>query len=226
MRVVGPSSEEEMVLAFLQAEVYSPRFREFARAALGDMSLVYNPRLDDAVQNTRRRQALQDYRGFGRNEALFRGFPEHAATWERMSLTREDLGGLRYANAPEWVLLSRGSRLVSDGAKHVGQGAVPSSAEIVAIATAVGWPAKELDTPTWRNKVREASDSIATVQRDLGTGRTYAPVIIFAESRDAQHIVAEGHTRATAYFLHLGTEGSDALEAIVGYAPLGAWIYR
>ena|SRR5438067_1888129 len=157
MRVVGPSNEDEMVLAFLRAEVHSPRFRQAARLAIGDLKLVDNPRLDDSHQNARRRTALQRYRGFGRNDFLFRGFPDGAAKWERVRLKREDLGGLLYAKAGEWVLLSRGSRLVSDGAAHVGVDAVPAFPEIAASAVAVGWPPRELDTAAWRAKVREAS---------------------------------------------------------------------
>ena len=123
--VVAPSSEDEMVLAFLQAEVDSPRFGRSARKAVGDMNLVSNPRLDEPHENARRRTALQRYRGYGSNDWLFRGFPTEAARWERVRLTRDDLGGLLYAKAPEWVLLSRGSRLVADGAEHVGVDAVP-----------------------------------------------------------------------------------------------------
>jgi hypothetical protein len=220
--VVGPSSEEEMVLAFLQAEVDSPRFGRSARKAVGDMSLVYSPRLDEPRENARRRTALQRYRGFGSNDLLFRGFPAGVATWERVRLTRDDLGGLLYTNAGEWVLLSRGSRLVADGAEHVD--AVPTSPEIAASASAVGWPPRELDPPYWRAKVWGASDGIEAVKQELGTGRVYPETIIFAEGRNAPHIIAEGHTRATAQFLHM--DAADEVEVLVGYAPLADWVFR
>jgi len=70
-----------MVLAFLQAEVDSPRFRHSARKAVGDMNLVSSPRLDEPRENARRRTALQRYRGFGNNDWLFRGFPAEVARW-------------------------------------------------------------------------------------------------------------------------------------------------
>jgi hypothetical protein len=222
--VVGPSSEDEMVLAFLQAEVDSPRFGHVARKAVGDMNLVASPRLDEPRENARRRTALQRYRGFGSNDFLFRGFPAEVATWERLRLTRDDLGGLLYAKAPAWVLLSRGSRLVADGAEHVGVDAVPTSPEIAASASAVGWPPRELDTPEWREKVREASEGIEAVKEELGTGRVYPETIIFSEGRRSPYIIAEGHTRATAQFLHM--DAADEVEVLVGYAPLGDWVYR
>lgn len=213
-----------MVLAFLQAEVDSPRFGHDARKAVGDMNLVANPHLDVPRENARRRTALQRYRGFGSNVALFRGFPAGVATWERARLTRDDLSGLLYAKAGEWVLLSRGSRLVVDGAEHVGVDAVPTSSEIAASASAVGWPPSELDTPEWRAKVREASDGIEAVKEELGSERVYPETIIFSEGRNAPHIIAEGHTRATAQFLHM--DAADAVEVLVGYAPLGDWVFR
>lgn len=213
-----------MVLAFLQAEVDSPRFGRAARKAVGDMNLVSNPRLDEARENARRRMALQRYRGFGSNDWLFRGFPAGVATWERVRLTRDDLGGLRYAKAPEWVLLSRGSRLIADGAEHVGVDAVPTSPEIAASASAVGWPPRELGTPEWRAKVKQASDGIEAVKKELGTGRVYPETIIFAEGRSAPHIIAEGHTRATAQFLHM--DAAHEVEVLVGYAPLADWVFR
>jgi len=222
--VVGPSSEDEMILAFLQAEVDSPRFGHSARKAVGHMNLVSNPRLDEPRENARRRTALQRYRGFGSNDLLFRGFPAGAATWERMRLTRDDLGGLLYTKAGGWVLLSRGSRLVADGAEHVGVDAVPTSPVIAASASAVGWPPRELDTPDWRAKVREASEGIEAVKKELGTGRVYPETIIFAEGRGAPHIIAEGHTRATAQFLHM--DAADEVEVLVGYAPLADWVFR
>jgi hypothetical protein len=222
--VVGPSSEEEMVLAFLQAEVDSPRFSRSARKAVGDMNLVSNPRLDEPHENARRRTALQRYRGFGSNDWLFRGFPTEAASWERVRLTRDDLGGLLYTRAPEWVLLSRGSRLVADGAEHVGVDAVPTSPEIAATASAVGWPPRELGTPEWHAKVRQASEGIEAVKKELGAGRVYPETIIFAEGRSAPHIIAEGHTRATAQFLHMNA--ADEVEVLVAYAPLVGWVFR
>jgi hypothetical protein len=213
-----------MVLAFLQAEVDSPRFGRAARKAVGDMNLVSNPRVDDPRENARRRTALQRYRGYGSNDWLFRGFPAGVATWERVRLTHDDLGGLLYAKAPEWVLLSRGSRLVADGAQHVGAGAVPTSSEIAASASTVGWPPRELDTPEWRAKVREASDGIETVEKELGTGHVYPETIIFAEARNAPYIIAEGHTRATAQFLHM--DAADQVDVLAGYAPLRDWVFR
>jgi hypothetical protein len=69
MRIVRDDiSEDEMVLAFLSAEVDSPRFGADARSALGDLELVRDPDLSDTHANQRRRSALARYRGWGTND--------------------------------------------------------------------------------------------------------------------------------------------------------------
>jgi len=81
-----------------------------------------------------------------------------------------------------------------------------------------------LATPEWRAKVREASEGIEAVKKELGTGRVYPETIIFSEGRSAPHIIAEGHTRATAQFLQM--DAADEVEVLVGYAPLADWVFR
>ena len=73
MRVIRDSSEDEMVLAFLSAEVDSNRFGAVVRQLLGDLELVRNADTTDATANQRRRSVLVQYRGWGRNSALFLG---------------------------------------------------------------------------------------------------------------------------------------------------------
>jgi hypothetical protein len=183
-----------MVLAFLQAEVYSPRFRSGAIQALGgDRSLVYSARLDDPSQNRRRKAALAAWRGFGAGTFLFQGFPSDVE-WRRVALLRDEVGSLQYANYPTWVTLSAGSRLVRDGAANV----------------------ERIDTADGTNA------NILAVERELRGGRTFAEMILAAENPEAPHIVVEGHARATAYARAIA-DGAE-VEAIAGYsAKIGEW---
>jgi hypothetical protein len=116
VRVIRDSSEDEMVLAFLSAEVGSGRFGDRARSLLGDLELVRNPDLTDAVAN-QRRSALAQYRGWRRNNLLFLGFPRDVR-WKLVEVTIGELGGFRYAREPTWIALSGGSLLVRDGAAN------------------------------------------------------------------------------------------------------------
>ncbi len=132
-------------------------------------------------------------RGFGVGTYLFQGFPSDAE-WRRVALTRDDVGGLLYANYPTWVTLSGGSRLVRDGAANV----------------------ESIDTGDGTNA------NIFGVERELRGGRTFAEMILAAENPKAPHIVVEGHARATAYARVLPDDAE--VEAIAGYsARLGEW---
>ena len=171
MRVVGASSEDEMVLAFLRAEIHSPRFKTVVRRALGgDASLVYRPRLDSQPENQARRNALGLVRGFGLNTYLFRGFPA-AVRWVRLAVTSTDIAAMKYARYPTWDALSGGSRLVGDGAANV---------ETV-------------------KADEDANANIQAVEREIARGRVYPELIVAATGEQEPHVLVEGHTRATAY---------------------------
>ena len=97
MRIIRDDiGEDEMVLAFLSAEVDSPRFSVAARSTLGDLELVRDPDLSDSHANQRRRSALARYRGWGTNDYLFKNFPRDVI-WKLVEVAINELGEFRYA---------------------------------------------------------------------------------------------------------------------------------
>jgi len=196
MREIGPSSEDEMILAFVRAEFHSPRFKPLFRKALGgDANLVYRPRLDDPEENRARKNALAMVRGYGVNKYLFTNFPTDA-TWIRLACTRDDIGAMKYANHPTWTTLSHGSRLVRDGSANVES------------------------TPTGE----DVNDHVLAVVREIAQGRTFAELIVAAEDEDAVPILVEGHARATAYVRALPANAE--VEVITARAPdLSRWSF-
>jgi hypothetical protein len=68
MRVVAAVTEDDMVAAFLRAELDSPRFSPSLRAALADAgldpSIVRRPDTGDPAANAARRRVLAAYRGY------------------------------------------------------------------------------------------------------------------------------------------------------------------
>src|SRR2546430_1813787 len=103
MRVLGPSNEDEMVLAFLRAEFYSRRFGETVRYLLGgDRDLVDNPHLDNAAENATRKRALAEFRGYGEDALMFSGFPTDVK-WLRVTYTVGEVAKMKYANYETWV---------------------------------------------------------------------------------------------------------------------------
>lgn len=185
-----------MILAFLRAEYHSPRFKTLIRKALGgDATPIYRPKLDDAAQNAVRKQALAAVRGYGLGNYLFQGFPADVE-WVVIAMTRDDVGNLLYANYATWTALSDGSRTVRDGAANI---------DVI-----------EAD--------EDANANIRAVARELEAGREYPEMIVVAETSDAAHVLVEGHTRATAYFLTLPPNGE--VEVIAGYSPtVSGWAF-
>jgi hypothetical protein len=178
MIVIEPATEHEMVLAFMKAEIDSPRYRTgyqqlittfgFPRVQLIELADLHND-----CQNMQRRKLLQGIRGYGANEYLFRGFPEDIS-WKRVRIERRELERVKYAKHETWVKLSAGTRLVGDGARNIDHIQVSES-----------------PTVTLNGNVKAVTEAIRN-------GESYPELIAVAGPRDVL-ILVEGHTRATAY---------------------------
>jgi hypothetical protein len=181
----GQATEDDMVAAFLRAEINSSRYDDRILEPLLQQGLsrrlIDEPNLADGMENAVRR-GLLDFRGFQSRNALFSRFPTDAR-WRRVALESDDLGRLRYANYPTWIELSGGTRLVNDGARNFrGRPDNPDTYHIYAIAQAC------------RNGIR-------------------FPELITAEAHDSSLILIEGHSRATAYLMEGFTSDIEALVA-------------
>jgi hypothetical protein len=191
VRVIGPSSEEEMVALFLRTELTSTRFRPSVREVLtaerADERVVVEPRLDDAGDNALRRRLLGATRGYGRDEGLFAGFPADAR-WERVALSRSDLGRIRYIDYDYWVELSGGSRVAADGAANARAGAAPFGV---------------------------SSDGFLELADALAAGARVPELILVTAGDGHRVVVLEGHARLTAYLVRPDAV-PDEVEALLG----------
>jgi hypothetical protein len=173
---VREATEREVVLAFLRAEIDSPRFADKYVLAIRQLGEDRGRLIDDAnLKDDRacraRRQLLGIVRGFGQNAYLFQGFPADVE-WKLVEVPVAEFGRLKYANHPTWIQLSAGTRLVVDGARNVDKIATGENANV----------------------------NIQAVGDLVSNGREY-PELIAVESGDGFFILVEGHTRATAYAL-------------------------
>lgn len=192
MRVIGESSEDEMVAVFLRAELLSDRFGETVRGALAQAGvgedIVLNANLDDARENALRRELLGTARGFRRREGVFGGFPDDLR-WERATLAPDEVLAIRFIAYDYWVELSGGSRLPTDAARRIRAGVnvfgVPSEG-FLAIA-----------------------DSFAV---------TSPPPLIAVGGIGPGLVLLEGHVRLTAFALRPELL-PDELELLVGHSP-------
>lgn len=128
MRILGESSENEMIACFLRGELTSERFGPGLQAALnaigGSERLVSEPNLSDETENRLRRDLLAATRGYGQNRDVFdEDFPRPSSVrWVRAELDRHELARVRYIDDSYWNALSDGSRLPADAAQRIRDG--------------------------------------------------------------------------------------------------------
>ena len=175
MIYLGPANENDMVLAFLRAEKDSNNESLSLRLLL-TMSPNLNNYLNSGADLTNMRQnqtrkEMLGYRGYGHNEALFRGFPDNVE-WYWVDLELVDLYGLRYLNCTPWDRLSERTCIVCIGAKNVDN-------ELLRI------PEQEV---------------IKAISRDVGIKIFQRSIIVQDTSSENQNLlILEGSKRATAY---------------------------
>lgn len=197
VETIGPSSEEEMVAAFLQAEIAGARYESqvrFHMSLLGvTQTLVEEPDLASGAENELRSRLLTAYRGWRIDQALFRGWPD-GLVWTRVALRPTDGQHIWYANAPEWTQLSRGTRKEADGAKRIAE--------------------RDPSLRSWSPGTLEAINGVCAA---IETGQPLPPIIAIGVPSGAIIMLVEGHARMTAY---LSADLLDGLEIIYGAAPL------
>ncbi|MFI7062697.1 hypothetical protein ACIBL3_17070 [Kribbella sp. NPDC050124] len=178
MRIIGASSDDEMVATFLLGELSSERFgADLARvlAELGQSAtLLTEANLADADENDVRRQVLGDFRGYRQDRELFTGFPD-GVSWRWVALSPAELLDVRYIDYGYWTALTDGTRLPTDAARFIRSGGLVfgrmSTGHFLALADA------------------------------LRRGVTWQPIICVRAGGQQPIVVLEGHARLTAMAL-------------------------
>jgi hypothetical protein len=172
MKEFGAASEDDVVLAFLRAEIDSPKWeqkysRELRNLNLDRVSLIDAADLTDARACVARKLLLDGVRGYGRNVALFAGFPRDT-TWRRVEVAPSDFRRLKCISRDDrWSNLTGGTRLIEEAARN-------------------------LDT------YPELAERVSIARKRIEQGLPMAELII-VENDAGDLILVEGHTRATAY---------------------------
>jgi hypothetical protein len=191
--------EDHMVAAFVQAEIDSARFSKPYREGLkylgvGRGGLVDRPDLTNKTANDRRRLLLREIRGYGVEKYLFRGWPTDIEWW-RVQVLLDELKTFKFANYQTWIDLTKGTRLVSDGAANV---------DTVPVA-------------------ENANANIKAVAALVRQGHRFPNLILLAQQQEGPFVVMEGHTRATAYVLAGDPDPVDCLLGISQL--MNSWFY-
>jgi hypothetical protein len=169
MMELGPRTEQDVVLAFLQAEIdsdaHGPRILDLLKQnSCARENLIDNADLNDARANNIRAHILGQYRGYGRDMALFEGFPSDT-NWCRVLLG--DVAQLKYVGHQQfWFDLTGGTRLVRDGVRN--------------------YQMSEIST-----KVDQLVDKVSN-------GSSF-PDLVLVEDTKKSFVIIEGNHRATAF---------------------------
>jgi hypothetical protein len=178
----GPARECDMIAAFLQAEISSPRYSSVIQMnldyyGLSRAHLIDCPDLGDELQNHIRRQ-LMKYRGYGTDSHLFEGFPPDA-DWRFIEIEPRDHHMIYCANdtsEKSWVDMSESTRSIGRIAENISRMEKTGSA-----------------------KEQETAARVRSIQKDLRDGKPIAPLIAVAGDENGRLVLVEGHSRATAY---------------------------
>lgn len=191
LNILGPASEAEMVGAFLQGEIDSPRFQDYILpnldAAPRGRALIDQPDFNDGGENDYRASLLEAGRGYERRSLLFAGFP-HDVVWSRALLAEPDFETVKYGKWAPWIQYSDGTRWTRRAAENFRQGKL---------------------------RGETVQDIVGTLRR-LAAGERLAPIIMVGKSLGAtEFVLLEGHVRSTAFLL----AGGSPMEALVGVSP-------
>jgi hypothetical protein len=196
-----PATADEMVLAFLQADMETPteRGNEFAAALARtgvDRALLIGTDADsnNPQQNNIRRCVLGAVRGYGWGQYLFMDFPNDTA-WRLVRVTPTEVSGFKYVNHQEgWARVSGSTRLVADGVRNLDH-----------------------------VQNREIKGNVSAIAARLRQGDRFPALIAVQSIGAADVVLLEGHTRATAYAL---TGLPNEVEVFVGTsAHMAGWAF-
>lgn len=193
MKLIGKSSEEEMISEFLRAEYSSERFSSNLKKILDKFKaspkLITEPDLMNTGENTLRKKLLREHRGYTKNQLLFENFSDDIE-WHKALFTADDLKKVKYIALDYWVELSNGSRLAIDAARNIHAG-------------------KEI--------FNQSNEGFLKAAEAIKKGTEFASLIFLASDEKASVVVLEGHVRLTAYML-VPEFVPKTLEVIIGYS--------
>jgi hypothetical protein len=191
---LGEATEDQVILAWLQAEIESPDFQAYvignppnpANLSLA-LKAARSPDLRDQTQNDLRRQIITAAYGFGQGAGSFQGLGPDLQ-WRRVRLDTDEVGDLLYARqGAAWPILAPATRKVAEGASNVGHVFTGDGTNMVVLSLASGICHSDKKVP-----------EIITLRRP-----------------DGNLVILEGHARATAIMLE-AHRFSNGVEVFVG----------
>jgi len=192
-----PACENDVVLAFLRAEIDAPRYAggilaHLKNVALSRQNLIDVANLKNEFDNHARAICLAATRGYGLNDRLFRGYPNDV-TWRRFDVRLNELSHFLYANYHALTEVAGESRLVSDAASRILGGLGDLSAE-----------------------ARQFIEGVPIVVERVKAGWQFPELVAVRDTHSQEIVLMEGHTRATAYVI---SQSPSSVRVLIGSSP-------
>src|SRR3981081_2168067 len=192
------ATEEQVILAWLQAEMESVAFQQYIAGEPPDpaylahvLKAARKPTRGDAAQDERGRAIVSKTHGFGLGVLSFEGLANDLR-WRKARAGSLELGELLYANRhPAWSALAPVSRKVAEGAANVGHVFTGDLTNMLVLALAL--------------KISESNPLPAL------------PEVICLQRPEWRVVSLEGHTRPTGIVL----EGHRFKKGVSIYAGEG-----
>lgn len=199
MTILDQVSDDQMIAEFIAAEVDSSRFAAI-RQILNERNIPEESVRDTSIKNKEvndlRRQLLKMTRGYEANSYLFTNFPEDT-DWYLVEIEPQDFDNIKYGKHETWVNLTKGSRLLTDGAKEIVDDKVSLSgfSHIPIIAV---------------NHLR---------------GATFPKIILAKCNNEESIVLVEGHSRATAFAMNASSLYRPVLAILGTSDTMNRWAY-
>jgi len=202
----GVASEDQVILAWLQAEIDSVSFQQYLAGEPPDpvylarsLKAARTPKLNDAEQNELRRRIITKTHGFGLGMLSFEGLANDVR-WRKAHVSSAEVGEMLYARRhPAWAALAPVTRKVAEGATNVGHVFTGDETNMLVLALAL--------------RICESNPPPPL------------PEIICIKHPDGRLVIMEGHTRATAIALE-AHRFAHGVQIYVGASPSVAnWAY-
>jgi hypothetical protein len=206
MKDLGQVPDDQVILAWLRAEIESPPFQSYL---IGDppkpshlargLALARNPDLDSAAENAERRRIIESAHGFGRGALIFAGLADDIV-WRRFRAPITDVAEMLYSNRnATWTTLAPATRKVAEGASNAPRvfSGDDTNMHILSLA-----------------RIICHADPEPTLSE-----------LICLRLPGGEISLLEGHTRATAMVME-GHRLQNGVDAYIGDTPsIGNWAY-
>jgi hypothetical protein len=206
MEDLGLATEDQVILAWLQAEIDSVGFQRYLAGEPANpvylaqvLKAARSPNLRDADQNHLRRRIMVTTHGFGVGIKSFEGLANDVK-WRRARVTSHEVGEMQYASGhAAWATLAPVTRKVAEGASNIGHVFTGDMTNMLVLALAL--------------RICEANPPPTL------------PEIICLARPDGHLVLMEGHTRATAIALE-GHRFPRGVNIFIGRSPsVASWAY-